>query len=276
MNLNEKIIIVLGHKGMLGQMVLKYFKKKVKKVITLDTYFNYNNRFKFIEEIKKHNNSIVINCIGKIKQKTDNNDEIVFSNTILPIELTNTLFPNQILIHPSTDCIFDGKIKTEYPKNHIANAEDTYGWSKQMAESVLLNRNNTIIFRVSFIGLDNSENPKGLLSWFLSNSPNSKLKGFTNHFWNGITSLEFCHQIEKELLNIKNDKFASKLIQTGTKEYYSKYDMLLLFQNIFNTKYIIEPFETETPINRKLIPDFYCKPLREQLIELKNFDLLNI
>ena len=50
---------------------------------------------------------------------------------------------------------------------------------------------------------------------------------------------------------------------------YSKYEMLNIFQDIFQTNYIIEPYRTQEDINRCLIPMVISKSLEEQLMELK-------
>lgn len=270
MNLSEKTLIVLGHKGMLGQMIMAYFMDKVKKIITLNVRFDLENKWQFIDEIRKYPNALIFNAIGKIKQKTDDDLELLMSNSILPLELHNHLLANQFLVHPSTDCVFDGNTHLPYRQINESDARDTYGWSKRLGELALQDRRRTLIFRVSIIGEDPTSN-KGLLAWFLSQPAQSKLKGFTNHLWNGITTLEWCKQVENYLIKKnKNDK-NGELIQLGTREHYSKFEMLKLFQEIYKTDFLIEPFETEKRIDRRLLPEIEVKNLTEQLVEMKNF-----
>ncbi len=264
-------VIVLGHKGMLGRMVMKYFTSKNYHLHTLKHRFDKENKWCFIDEIRKFPDAVVINCIGKIKQKTQNLDDLLWANAILPLELNNHLLPNQTLVHPSTDCVFDGNIRSAYHIIMESNARDDYGWSKRLGEIALMNRKNTIIFRVSIIGPEIIATPKGLLGWFLSQPQQSKLKGFTNHFWNGITTLEWCKQVERYLLTTPGFSKESKILQIGTKESLSKYELLNLFQKIFDTKHSIEAFETEKRINRKLAPQIICPPIEQQLQELKTF-----
>lgn len=271
MALKDRVFLILGHKGMLGQTAVKYFSRKGYQVKTIPFRFDSENKWQFIEAVRKFHSAVIINCVGRIKQKTDDEHEMLWANTILPLELNNHLMPNQTLIHPSTDCVYDGKTRSAYHVVVESNARDTYGWSKRLGEIALQNRKNTLILRVSIIGLDNSPKPKGLLGWFLSQPPKSTLKGYTNHLWNGITTLEWCKQAEKYLLTTRGYSKESKLLQLGTREHYTKYDLLKLFQEVFNTNHTIEPFETPQPIDRRLIPQIHCHPLENQLRELRSF-----
>ena len=264
-----KELLILGHKGMLGQMVMNYFKKKGYKLQTNRYRFNENQRENFIAECRKYPEAIVVNCIGKIKQKTADANDLLWANALLPLALNNHLLPEQCLVHPSTDCVFDGKKGAPYAIDDNPDAVDAYGWSKRLGEVAVKDRPNTIVMRVSIIGPDASPQGKGLLAWFLSNPPGSELKGFTNHLWNGITTLEWCKQLEQFLEN--RDKSKSYFYQLGTAESYSKHQMLKLFQENFQTNYQIEAFEAEEGIDRRMHPTNSSKNLKEQLVELKTF-----
>ncbi|MBN2894203.1 MAG: sugar nucleotide-binding protein [Bacteroidales bacterium] len=270
MKLKERNLIVLGHKGMLGQMVIKYFETRVKNIIIFSERFSLNNAFDYVSNIRKFTDAIVINCIGKISQKTDNTEELFNVNSFLPLVLKDQLHESQLLIHPSTDCVFSGTKGNPYKITDYLDAKDSYGWSKRLGEQALNGRNNTIIIRVSIIGIDNAENPKGLLGWFLSNAKGAELKGYSNHLWNGITTLEWCKQAEILIIQ-HNDNKPFNLIQFGTKKSYSKYEMLLLFQEIFKTEFNIRKFETIENIDKRLVPEIFTKDLREQLVEMKAF-----
>lgn len=263
-------IIVLGSKGMLGQMVKSYFEFHDYDVHTYDIRFSETNYVDYFKNLNEFEESIVFNCIGRIKQKSDDSFNLLWSNSIFPLALTKSLKKSHLLIHASTDCVFDGYSVGFYDKDHIHDAEDMYGWSKSLGEFGVLARNNSIIIRVSIIGLDEFSN-KGLLSWFLNNPEGEKLKGFKNHYWNGITTLEWCKITHKLIKNLSNTKKYDKIYQIGTDVTYSKYEMLLLFQEVFNTNFIIEPIDNEVTINRCLYPEILAKDLRSQLLELKEF-----
>jgi dTDP-4-dehydrorhamnose reductase len=262
----SRLLIVLGSRGMLGQMVKRYFSEQGFEVSCYDQHFGYEDRSAFSAFLKTLRSAIVINCIGKIKQKTNEASELVLANTLLPATLRNNLHKDIILIHPSTDCVFNGRAGAAYPVSHEADAEDDYGWSKRMGEVVLEGRPNTLIPRVSIIGPDHNPAGRGLLAWVKSNAPGSQLQGYTDHLWNGITTLEWCRQIHQYIQQNKN--FPFRLIQWGTAGHSTKYEMLVLFNKLFELGLRIQPVETADPIDRRLVPDIICKPLPEQLQDL--------
>src|ERR1035437_8494613 len=240
LNMNlKKTIVVLGPHGMLGQMVVSWFSHKGYRVIPYEGRFEENSKWLFLNSLNEQEDVIVINCIGKIKQKSTNELDLIWSNSILPLALCEHLKRSVCLIHPSTDCVFDGLTDTPYATNSVPNALDSYGWSKRLGECALSNRPNTFILRVSIIGPDKNPEGKGLLAWFLSNKAGAHLNGFTNHLWNGITTLEWCQQVEKIIHNNIPAR-PCELIQLGTKEYFTKYQMLELFQKIYQTDFTIK------------------------------------
>ena len=266
-----KKIIVLGSKGMLGQMVKLYFTNEKFEVIVFDKRFTDNNFISYFEELNTFEDSIVINCIGRIKQKSNEAFDLLWANSILPLSLARSLKSSHILIQPSTDCVFDGHNKIPYNILDTHTASDVYGWSKSLGETAISERPNSLIIRVSIIGPDNYSN-KGLLSWFLNNPSNNTLNGFTNHFWNGITTLEWCKRLHEI---ISDDKLLIKylnkgIVQMGTIKTYSKFEMLNLFNKIFDTGFQINPTESDN-INRCLFPEIETKSLEDQLTELKYF-----
>ncbi len=262
-------IIVLGGKGMLGQMVASYFKEHT-KVTVINERYTFKNKNVFFKTIRNEGEGIVVNCIGKIKQKTNDLNDLLWVNTTLPLDLQANLGINQFLIHPSTDCVFDGMLpKGKYLKSNVSNAKDEYGWSKFLGEKALERKDNTLVIRVSIIGPDNvAPEPKGLLGWFLSNAAGAQIKGFTNHLWNGITTLEWCKQLHQLLDSGGYKKYAGGLLQLGTKEVYTKREMLDIFQDCYGTDYVISDFATEVAINRCLQAEIVSPSLENQLKEL--------
>lgn len=257
---------------MLGQMSVKYFKYAGYDVITLKNRYEPATRINFIEEIQQHPNSIVINAIGRIKQKSDDTNDLLWANAILPLDLAKDLLSSQILIHPSTDCVFAGDKGKPYNVDDKQDATDDYGWSKQLGEAAVVNRAKTLIVRVSIIGIDNNPNPKGLLGWFISQPANANLKGFSNHFWNGITTLEWCKIVEQQFNLIDKSSYPfAKIIQPSTPEFHTKCQMLDLFNEVFAKNHLIEPLNCVQAVDRRLQGTIMANNLKEQLFELKLF-----
>lgn len=265
-------IVVLGSRGMLGQMVVRYFKDKF-PVIAFDEKYTYQTRQAFLEKLASFEDAWVVNCIGKIKQKSDSPEDLFLVNTLLPLDLCASLHPSQVLIHPSTDCVYSGSVQDKwYAHGASPDAADEYGRSKLLAEIALAGKPNVYIIRVSIIGPDDCHaTPRGLLGWFLSNQPGSQLNGFTNHFWNGITTLQWCRFVEQEILSGANSQHTGKVLQLGTSQVYSKYQMLELFQQAYHTAYTISTFQDKQAINRCMEPAFICPPLENQLQDLASF-----
>ena len=253
---------------MLGQMVNAYFSAKNCNVVSFDVRFLPDTREAYNEFLGKLRNAVVFNCAGRIKQKTEDVSDLLFVNSILPADLRNLLHEDVVLINPSTDCVFDGKKGAAYDIGDFSNAFDGYGWSKRLGEVVLFGRPNTIVPRVSIVGPDANPEGKGLMAWVLAQKGNT-VKGFANHLWNGITTLEWCKQIDEFL--VRNGQFDFQLLHFGTAESYSKYDMLVLFDEVFDLGLTVEQFETPEPVDRRLLPQIVSKPLPEQLEELKQF-----
>jgi|688.fasta_scaffold20529_8 dTDP-4-dehydrorhamnose reductase len=265
-------IVLLGSKGMLGQMVNRYFKQKGFEIFTFDKRFNEDTVQNYVDEINKFDSSIIINCIGRIKQKSDSAYDLFLSNTLLPLELARSLKANHLLIHPSTDCVFNGKTVTPYLSYEKHTATDIYGISKSLGETAIVSRSNSLILRVSIIGPDKNSD-KGLLSWFLNNSPDSELNGFKNHLWNGITTLEWSEMLFQILQNEEqlNELLKRKIIQLGTECIYTKYEMLEIFNSTFNKGFKINAVDSEFAINRCLKPEMVAKTLEYQMEDLNIF-----
>lgn len=267
-----KNIVVLGSKGMLGQMVSLFFVNKGYKVLSFDEKFTELNFNEYLQNLNSLEDSIIFNCIGKIKQKTNESFDLIWSNSILPLALAKNLKESHFLILPSTDCVFDGLNTGLYEKNHAQNAKDMYGFSKSIGEFGVLNRNNVLVIRVSIIGPDVYSN-KGLLSWFLSIPQGEIVKGFTNHYWNGITTLEWCTIVDKILCDPSKLESVKKMkiLQLGSETLYTKYQMLCLFNEVFGTNHVIVPSEEQVSINRCLVPEIISNDLKSQLRQLKSF-----
>jgi dTDP-4-dehydrorhamnose reductase len=255
-------------------MVDKYFSSRSFDVVSINDRFDDDTIFSIIDKVNSIKDSIVINCIGKVKQKTSMASDLLWSNTILPLELNRSLKAGHFLIHPSTDCVFAGKSSGSYLVTDKGDAMDVYGWSKLLGEVALADRKNTIVIRVSIIGPDNKTD-KGLLSWFLNLPDAAVINGYINHIWNGITTLQWCECLENLMLSpdFENKKYQSNLLQLGTSNHYSKHDMLLLFKEVFDRKITINSFSggDEVVVSKCLVPMIECKDLKSQLIELKSF-----
>lgn len=192
-----------------------------------------------------------INTIGIIKPliHDDNSFEVeraVRINSLLPHALAKKAQENNIkVIQIATDCVYSGD-KGKYTENDVHDALDVYGKTKSLGE---VSSPNVFHLRCSIIGPELKEF-KSLLEWFLGQKIHSDLKGFTNHRWNGLTTLHFakiCYGI------IANDIKLSHIQHVVPNEEITKFDLLNYFSIYFKREDVsINPFETETSIDRTL------------------------
>lgn len=276
-------IAILGHKGMLGHMCKRYFSEIGHDVVTVDERYGLSYSAKFFDAVEEKRPEVIINCIGLIKQKSDDPLRLLLMNSVFPLQL-NIRFPDTVIIHPSTDCIFSGN-KGKYFVDAIPDPTDIYGASKALGE-IIQKYPFTWILRCSIIGPElvnrenngtNITNGVGLLGWFLSSVENKKvgnnkidetIYGFTNHKWNGITTLEWAKCASELLATIKNGRIHSKIIQPGTSIIYSKFEILRMISDIWGKDVEIVDKEDATCVDRSLVPMCIRKPLLEQLHEL--------
>jgi dTDP-4-dehydrorhamnose reductase len=259
-------ILLFGSNGMLGNYVLQVLQTNYIVIcITRDIYDIENDDFIQLETIlnkKVCTGDIVINCAGIIPQKYS-------TNSLKTYIKVNTLFPHKLseickqlnlhFIHITTDCVYDGK-KGLYSLHDKHNATDIYGISKSLGEP-----ENATIIRTSIIG-EELCGKKSLIEWVKSNK-NGQIKGYTNHYWNGVTCLELAMYIK---YNIDN-----KIVWKGVKHISSsnivtKYELCLYINNIYNLNIQIEPYEDVISKNMTLIGDneYTFKDIYSQIKEL--------
>lgn len=138
----------------------------------------------------------VINCIGILKPYISEDDPFKIERAIR----INALYPhllataagkiNAKIIQIETDCSFSGT-RGDYTETDPHDPLDVYGKTKSLGETY---NKNVYHLRCSIIGPE----PKAhvsLLDWFLYQPKNAQVNGFTNHFWNGVTTLHFARAV---------------------------------------------------------------------------------
>jgi dTDP-4-dehydrorhamnose reductase len=258
----SETLLVLGHRGMLGNAVLSYFKSEGFEVLTTESRWGEES---FAHDLVNTRASYIINCIGAIPQKKLGDEAYTSINVELP-KFLETL--GKKIIHPTTDCEFSGTLEEgkKYTKNDKRDAEDSYGKSKALiSELIEKTFNNTKMIRVSIIGHELTSSVS-FLDWFLSSE--GEVNGYANHSWNGITTLEWA----KNCRRLINDwESFPTLTQLGTEDVMSKFEILCLTRTIYNKDVVIKEVRTEANSNKTLLSDFDIPDLADQLRELKKF-----
>jgi dTDP-4-dehydrorhamnose reductase len=248
-------VVVLGSTGMLGHKVYEHFSN----LEDYEVFGSYRNeavappRNSFHFDAEHPDWSIipecdyVLNCIGVIKPfMRDNIIGAIKVNSLFPWELSSWCESRSIrLIHITTDCVFSGNTGN-YNEESLHDCLDDYGKSKSLGEPT-----NCMVLRTSIIGEEVHKNAS-LIAWAMSQKGN-QVNGFTNHYWNGITTNQYaacCQTI------IEND-----LYETGTKHIHSpdsvsKYELLDIISTVFDLQLTIQKFETNSSCDRTISSNF--------------------
>ena len=266
-------IAILGHSGMLGSAVRSWFSRK-------DYYYNLilptvrftadnSSQDALLEQI--HSADYVINCAGAIPQSFTNPAKNFFD---INFQLPDFLFSNFKTIHACTDCVYSGMPLNHppYTLSSAYDASDDYGISKSriyQLPSFLRNQSNIRIIRASIIGPDKYN--KSLYSWLLSClGSSSPINGYVNHFWNGITTLQWAIYSEHLIQNFSS----TPTFTVPVSDRISKFQLLQYILSSFGyDPSIIVPVEHPITKDKSLLPTepILYNPIDLQLKDLKDF-----
>lgn len=257
---------ILGHRGMLGHLVREYLESEGQSTVVSDTRYTGDPADPLITEIVDARPDVVVNCVGITTQRGTRDASLFTANTLLPQHLAAALSPAQLLVHPSTDCVFDGRTGN-YAVDEAPNSLDPYGLSKRLGELALgVDNARVVVLRTSIVGPEQGTS-RGLLGWFLAQR--GAVGGWTDHRWNGITTLSWaklCLQIARGI-----SALGPGLHQPATERGATKLELLELFAAAFDHDVEVRPVETGTPIDRTLRATHVMPPIEEQLAELREW-----
>ena len=235
--MGRKRILVLGSTGMAGHVMTTFFeetgvydvfnlahKKKLNEKSYLLDAADFSEFKAFLD---KNDFDVVINCIGILNQYADAfKDRAILLNSYLPHFLeVRYKDSNTKIIHLSTDCVFSGKTGP-YTETSFKDGDTYYDRTKAIGE---INEGRNLTVRTSIIGPDMNYDGIGLFHWFMKSR--GKINGYVNAIWTGITTIELAKALEQA---IKSD--LSGIYHLVSPKSINKYDLLLLFKDVFNKK----------------------------------------
>ena len=257
--------LILGVTGMLGHQVYFKFKtsgefsavkgtmkggkellKKYKFFILDDIYDNidlYADGFGLMKNIiLEYKPDVVVNCIGiKLNNKVD--ERHILINSYLPHHVAKLLdLYKGKLIQISTDGVFSGN-RGNYSENDIPDADDIYGQSKFLGE---IEHQNHITIRTSIFGHELFGKKTGLLEWFISS--NEPTYGYENVFFSGIST----NLLSEIIIKIINLEEVEGILNIGSKEKISKYDLLAMINKRYGLNKKIIPIKVDHQADRSL------------------------
>jgi dTDP-4-dehydrorhamnose reductase len=274
-------ILIFGSNGLLGSYISGYlslFHSIIKINRNIFDIYNLYKNGSLISELKilieLHQPDYIVNCAGIINKRDDISiQEMYIVNSYFPIilsKISNNMSDKIKIIHPSTDCVFSGK-EGNYTKTDITDAYDNYGISKILAEEGLIKFKNTCIIRCSIIG-EEKNGGSSLIKW-INNNNNKTINGYTNHIWNGITTLEYAKVI-KEIINNKI-VWWNGVKHIGCKEPITKCNLVKEIIKTYNLNIEVREIETEKNCYRNLNldenDDIIRSDIKKQLTELLSY-----
>ena len=255
---------VLGHRGMLGHLVYHHLREHRHRVIVSQERYTGHPTDPLIAEVAASSADVIVNCAGITTHRLVSDASMFVANTLLPLHIAATLAHGQLFVHPSTDCVFDGR-SGDYAVDDVPNATDPYGLSKRLGELTRAGRGaSVVVLRTSIVGPEQGTS-RGLLAWFLAQA--GPVSGWVDHRWNGITTLawaQLCLAIARG-----ESPIGPGLHQPTTEGAVTKLDLLQRFAEVFEHRIEIIPVETGAPIDRTLHPSHAMPPLEDQLRELQ-------
>lgn len=190
---------ILGTGGMLGGMAERFLRSLDKYDVQGLNGNNFRAHYNSPNDAGMAINGLssgdyIINCIGAIKPKFKSLDQMllsIYTNAVFPRKLADQCEQAKVrMIHITSDCSYSGS-RGKYTENIPHDALDEYGKSKSLGEP-----ENALVIRTSIIGPEWHGNKRSLMEWLISKA-GSKVDGFMNHKWNGITTLELSKCIDK-------------------------------------------------------------------------------
>jgi dTDP-4-dehydrorhamnose reductase len=193
----------------------------------------------------------VVNAIGITKPliRDDHAGEILNA-----IEI-NSLLPHTVaceaerrharVLQIATDCVYSGA-KGHYIETDAHDALDVYGKTKSLGECFLP---TTRHLRCSIIGPE-PKDYKFLVEWFRKQPPQATVNGFTNHHWNGLTTLHFAKLCKGIIDHSPALSHLQHVVPTGL---VTKAQMLHDFAQAYGrADIVIRDTEAKTVIDRTL------------------------
>lgn len=262
--------LIVGSNGMLGYTTKKYFSRIGKNVTSL-TREQFDISKDPIEklQIEVSKNDVVINCAGVIKPriKDFSPEEVIKINGIFPWNLARLCQDlKKPCFHITTDCVFSGK-KGKYNEKDFIDADDLYGLSKAAGDTSLC-----MTLRTSIIGEEN-ENNRSLLEWAIKQK-GKEVKGFVNHKWNGVTTLQLCEVIENIL---KKNEYQTGVFHIYSPEIVTKYALLKMIDEVYELNLRVKKVTAPKKIDRSLSSIYALSSnsvkddLKNQIRKMKDF-----
>jgi dTDP-4-dehydrorhamnose reductase len=263
-------IAVIGARGMLGLAVSHYFERKGHPVVRISRkeYDIAKDPIRVLEPLIA-GCEVIINCAGVIKPMIAQTpiEDVLRVNAVFPRNLAKLASrANARCYHITTDCVYSGS-KGSYTELDELDATDVYGMSKNGGEMEAC-----MVLRTSIIGEEQGQS-RSLLEWARSNAGKA-VNGFTNHKWNGVTTVYLAEIIETIE---RTGAYRHGIFHVHSPNTLNKFELLSQVNEVYGLDLKITPVEAKERIDRDLASihplsrAVSTKTIKEQLADMRAF-----
>jgi dTDP-4-dehydrorhamnose reductase len=272
-------IVFLGSDGQLGKSLKKYFNESEKD------YFFFNKKQLDItdhsavkEKITSIKPNFVINACAytSVDSAEENFDKANDINNISVGNLANECLKNKcLLVHISTDYVFDGLSKYPYKEDDKKNPTGVYGRTKLEGENKIISSGcKFCIIRTSWVF---SENGKNFLKTILNiASRNDSISIVSDQIGAPTFSDDISNAIKILLTHMPQDNYINEIYHYSGAPFCSWYEFA---KNIINIAIEDDFLKRKPEINKILSKDFPTlakRPINSRLSSekiLESFDI---
>lgn len=264
----RKRVVVLGASGMLGSMVLDWLERDptlevaatVRSAAMARTLGDRARRASLTvldatrpEELVAAVRGArwVVNAIGITKPYVRDDDPREVERAVR----VNALFPHALaaaaasegarVLQIATDCVFSGR-EGGYAEGAGQDPLDVYGKSKSLGE---VRAPGVHHLRCSIVGPE-PRTQVFLVEWLRRQPHGATVPGFTDHLWNGVTTLQFarlCHAI------IRDDRELPPMLHVVPTGAVTKRELLESIAAAYGRSDLtVRPVESARPVDRTL------------------------
>ena len=243
-------VLLFGSKGQLGKEFTRFLSKKK---IQLTTYSkrecDITNPGQVKKAIESQKYDFIINtsaytnvALAEKNYETANN-----TNNHALKNICSSIKKNTLLIHYSTDYVFDGTLNKAYVEDDVTNPINNYGLSKLNGEELLLKSGvKFMIFRTSWVYDNHSKNfPNTIIQNIKHNKSINVVNdqvGVPNHVEFIVRTTYHCMEKYLKLSALNKDKAHGiyHLSSTGNTTWYdfAKYIIDNFFRKKYPNKYV--------------------------------------
>jgi dTDP-4-dehydrorhamnose reductase len=259
--------LVIGARGMLGHAVREVFSRRGYRVVGLGRA-EFDIAREPVEKLGAYLGQIdlAVNCAGvtKVALSSLSVEEVLRVNGVFPRNLARLCGSRGIpCFHVTTNAVYRGD-RGRYSESDPFYPTDLYGLSKLAGES-----GECMVLRTSIIGEDPGR--RSLLEWARSRA-GQEVDGFTNHLWNGVTTVSLAEGLHAIL---SKGLYLPKIVHVHSPETMSKYELLRLISATYGLDLRIRPTEAPTGSDltlasiHPLSAQIFGSSLAEQLREMR-------